>query len=481
MRVRVAIALSVIAMVLPIIGTSQLPPRMATPQETPTSTHGTINLLLANRNGTLLITDSRISNGDYQPKSDHAQKLFQLDDKTVCSIASFYSDTGPVLFQPATPDGRFVLFQSIDGMIQSFKRGLRPNLSVLQKADALAQYIGYSLALLENAKRASSSHSGPTYPQELVVVGYDADGSQMAVKRVISVRGDDTNNPRNGPVHYNIEQTETHRIDNQFFYIVAGVKDFAKPRLDHPDAESYSTESELTLYRVAHLRNEQSSLTLEQMKALAYYLESKSEKGVAAWLKPVIGGGIQEAILLDGKVTLFPPKTPFDPYPDSPPTNVFINASTSGAFLLFGSHRYMNVLINSSCNAPGGVILDNAVILGGVYDHCYLYFDGRAFYLDPENVSVRSATLVIGPHSNDQAVDLAVASLPLNISILCWKDLPAIPQNIQRAFIWNLGLTPDTISAPWNTQVANGRVWTPVPRPPGQAWAIKVAENRCTN
>jgi Proteasome subunit len=128
MRVRVSIALSVIATVLPIVGTSQLPTRTATPRESPTSTHGTINLLLANKNGTVLITDSRISNGNYQRISDHAQKLFQLDDKTVCSIANFYSDPGPDRFQQATPDRRPVLFQSIDGLIRTGRFFKKPML-----------------------------------------------------------------------------------------------------------------------------------------------------------------------------------------------------------------------------------------------------------------------------------------------------------------------------------------------------------------
>jgi hypothetical protein len=312
-----------------------------------------------------------------------------------------------------------------------------------------------------------------------VVVGYDADGTQMAVKRVISVRGDDASNSQNGPLHYNVEATETHRIDNQFFYIVAGVDYFAKPRLDHP--EVYAAEAEMTGYRIAHVRNEQSSLSLEEMKALAYYLEKKSEEGVADWHKPVIGGDIQEAKLIDASVAFISPKTPFDIYPESPQTNVFIDSKISSPLFKLDAHRYMTVLINSSCNAPGGVMWDNAVILGGVYDHCYLYFDGRAFYLDPENVSVKSATLVIGPHSSDQAVDFAVASLPPDIHILCWKDFPAIPQNIQRAVIWNVGFTPDMVSALWNAPIANGEVWTPVPRPSGQARAIEMVEKRCIN
>lgn len=58
------------------------------------SSHGTINILLANGNGMVLLTDSRTSNHG-RLVSDNSPKLFQLDDKTVCSIAGFYFDPGP--------------------------------------------------------------------------------------------------------------------------------------------------------------------------------------------------------------------------------------------------------------------------------------------------------------------------------------------------------------------------------------------------
>jgi 20S proteasome alpha/beta subunit len=48
--------------------------------------HGTINILLANDNGIVLVTDSRataLDGGHF----DTSVKLFRLDESTVCSIA----------------------------------------------------------------------------------------------------------------------------------------------------------------------------------------------------------------------------------------------------------------------------------------------------------------------------------------------------------------------------------------------------------
>jgi len=56
--------------------------------------HGTVNIALANQSGLILLTDSMITAGDRQ-LSNPGQKLFQLDDRTVCAIAGFVSASGP--------------------------------------------------------------------------------------------------------------------------------------------------------------------------------------------------------------------------------------------------------------------------------------------------------------------------------------------------------------------------------------------------
>ena len=54
--------------------------------------HGTINIFLANRNGLVAVTDSRLSsNGKAVARG---QKLFKVDDHTICAVAGFYMDSG---------------------------------------------------------------------------------------------------------------------------------------------------------------------------------------------------------------------------------------------------------------------------------------------------------------------------------------------------------------------------------------------------
>ena len=57
--------------------------------------HGTINIVLANENGLVVLTDSMITAGDRQ-LPEPGQKLFKLDDRTVCAIAGFVSAPAPI-------------------------------------------------------------------------------------------------------------------------------------------------------------------------------------------------------------------------------------------------------------------------------------------------------------------------------------------------------------------------------------------------
>jgi 20S proteasome alpha/beta subunit len=77
----------VLALLIPLLFTPLL--------HSQSPTRGTINILLANSNGMVLVTDSRASNRLGQKVKDRSQKLFKIDAAMVCSIAGFGSDPGP--------------------------------------------------------------------------------------------------------------------------------------------------------------------------------------------------------------------------------------------------------------------------------------------------------------------------------------------------------------------------------------------------
>ncbi len=112
------------------------------------SSHGTVNIFLANRNGLVAVTDSRLSN-KYGAQGS-GQKLFQVDDRTICAIAGFYMDQGPTLGDfhgtPSHP-GYLVISTILKEFFESDrKEGPRPSLSqkLAEISDSLIPILGGS-------------------------------------------------------------------------------------------------------------------------------------------------------------------------------------------------------------------------------------------------------------------------------------------------------------------------------------------------
>ena len=59
----------------------------------PRQQHGTVNIVLANPQGMVVVTDSLLSSTNSLP--GRGQKLFQIDSRTICTIAGWYSSSGP--------------------------------------------------------------------------------------------------------------------------------------------------------------------------------------------------------------------------------------------------------------------------------------------------------------------------------------------------------------------------------------------------
>src|SRR5258706_9342798 len=81
-----------------------LPPQLAFAGQNPPDdfvVHGTINVALGNENGIVVLTDSMLTAGAQQ-RPDPGQKLFKLDDRTVCAIAGFVS-AAAVSAPPTSP------------------------------------------------------------------------------------------------------------------------------------------------------------------------------------------------------------------------------------------------------------------------------------------------------------------------------------------------------------------------------------------
>jgi len=146
----------------------------------PEQTHGTINILLANKNGLVLLTDSRLSNATQQPVDD-GQKLFVLDDHTICSIAGFYSDSGPYI------GNRYPVATFVPGIVGLFLKEKEPAKSsqgvnvgeVTSKLNRLAAIYKFALERVETLNQINGMTQRPS-SVNLTVAGYQ--GSELLVE-----------------------------------------------------------------------------------------------------------------------------------------------------------------------------------------------------------------------------------------------------------------------------------------------------------
>jgi hypothetical protein len=107
----------------------------------PSETHGTVNVLLANKNGFALVTDSNLtdSSGHF---AGEGPKLFVLDEHTVCSIADFYSDSGPKI------NGKFPIQTTAPGIVKSLLAHLEKDGNVSLKLSELTNLYAFALSRL---------------------------------------------------------------------------------------------------------------------------------------------------------------------------------------------------------------------------------------------------------------------------------------------------------------------------------------------
>lgn len=337
------------------------------------STRGTINILLANKNGMVLVTDSRATSSDGR-HFDNSSKLFQIDDRMVCSIAGFATDPGPI---------REMRLEAA-GVIRGFRESLasfdgEADLSFEEKLKDLAFEIEYRMTVLRDSKTeyGQSSNVGSF---QLLAAGYEPNGTAKIAKIGIDV------NPGNQGKEK--LDWEIKPIEGELSYFTAGIDDSVRARLSNPGA--FSDEMPIKNYGLAKDHNLTSELTLKQLDDLAVYLEMDAAKTYAS----IVSGDIQKAVLADGRVEFSPPKG-LNPGEKPPPIMTFTDhLGLKGMGATIPMHLEKPVaLTNFSCS-NSGLELDGAMVYSGKLDRCYFFYAGGEYYLSP-TLDMSSSVLVL--------------------------------------------------------------------------------------
>jgi hypothetical protein len=284
--------------------------------------HGTVNIFLANQNGLAVVTDSMLTYADGTHPPEPVQKLFQLDDRTICTVAGEYISDAPQ---------RSTLDLSVARTIRSFEIELRkhPIGSLVEKLRALsfALQAQFRLNTLANIIGANDPK---LLPLQLTVAGYDFDGQLKIGKlEVHSVgSGYDTNFGVDPPnpiptVASHVPACENagtpapsgdiRVVERSFVCRVAGVVSYADSILDHPSRYRGSNPA-IKQFALFSEADQLTTLTTAQLLSVAIGLEQETEQGTIRAHFHEVGRDRQFAVLSGGKITKFQtvPENPGD-------------------------------------------------------------------------------------------------------------------------------------------------------------------------
>jgi len=347
--------------------------------------HGTINIALGNENGLVVLTDSMISVGGRPHPELPGQKLFKLDDRTVCAIAGFAS--GAAVSSKAAPTQRVIpdLNTSTSAIIHEYvsQSALQSPQSIAERTRALSFLMGIHLSALANVRDALDN---PTpidgYRFQLIVAGYDIDNKPKIGRITLRMKND------KGSFVSEIEEASISNVGDHLTWQLNGIPEIALQLLQHP--ESKPKDAALIEYSDSLRKDHGQSLTVDQMVDLARRLEYYT-----AQAHPEVGGPNQIAIFR---------KQPFvsidqQKFPE-PPRSV-VNFS----LVVVSKFSYSSIAIAKGvhtvfvrCSWTGMQReLDGNYFIANDFTKSFLLYDGGTVNLGDTN-RVTDSVLVLGPH-----------------------------------------------------------------------------------
>jgi 20S proteasome alpha/beta subunit len=374
--------------------------------------HGTINIALGNKNGLVVLTDSMVTTTDAtgtHQLSNPSQKLFKLDDRTVCSVAGFAS-AAAVSTRVTVPD----LNTSTSAIIHEYVRQSAPqsSQSIAEKLRALASLFRMHLAMIANVRDAAGN---PTpidkYRFQLIVAGYDIDDKPKIGRIELRMKSD------TGSLISEIEDVSLLNVEEEFVWQLNGMPDVASQILRHP--ESKPEDAAIKLYATSLTENGGRSLTLEQMvelaKRLAYYTSQAHRE---------VGGRDQVAIFKKSQTVSIDQPTFLEPPRPLFRFSLVVDSHFSYSSVVFAKG---SPAVFVRCSWVGMQHdLDGHYYIGSAFTNSVLMYDGGDVNLGDTN-RVTDSVLLLGPHAileNEIVRHLTAAFSSLRVAYAVSKPKP---------------------------------------------------------
>ncbi len=363
----------------------------------PSQTHGTVNVLLANRNGLVLVTDSYLSDKNYRHVDD-GPKLFVLDDHTVCAIADFYSDSGPLVngFRPAYTTAPGILRVFLDRYGESQNRNA--NSSVSFRLDDLTNLYLFTLSALANL----DPNSDPTKPPsgaELTIAGYE--GRELHISQVDL-------KPKWSSNMWSFEPSnrQDRTVSTEVAWRFAGVTDVADKVLRDPGNSQVRSDPILSYFTGGMLRNKGTDLSLNDLRQAAVQL--KMSTSVAH--SNVVGGKTQWVTMSDGHIVS---QELFQPDPNLEKNGAMGVSIISGLTFMVPPGQERTQMLFPRQDRPLSAIyidvgfkrtieqLDSRAYIRSVFDDCILEYDGTFPVFFDKNNQITNSVLRVDKSVRD--------------------------------------------------------------------------------
>jgi hypothetical protein len=286
-------------------------------QETPAPARGTLITAMGNKQGVVVMTDSRVSFLDehrhYRPDPDHPiQKLVQYDDRTVCAIAGLWANA---VRKPSAP--RDDILPRVDtfflGLVQSYRNGVRR----AGKQQTMAETLGGLSAVIRgrfNVQADLDAYVGNNaediadkYRLELILAGTDTDGQQKIGRMDITVKRERW---PDGQLHWTAHETPSPckltTIKNALFICSAGIDTTEISMRNNP--ERYTRFPLIRTYISAERKDHGASLSLAYLQQLGnlFKVQTSSEDQGVGGNDQIATMPKKGAIQLEG-ISGFPP------------------------------------------------------------------------------------------------------------------------------------------------------------------------------
>ncbi len=346
--------------------------------------HGTINIALGNKNGLVVLTDSMVTSTDAtgtHQLPNPGQKLFKLDDHTVCSVAGFASASAG-----STRVTLSDLNTSTSAIIHEYVRqsAAQPRQSIAEKLRALASLFRMHLGMIANVRDAAGNSTPiDRYRFQLIVAGYDIDDKPKIGRIVLSMKDN------RGSLTSEIEDFKLLNVEEKLVSQLNGMPDVAGQILLHP--ESKPEDAPIKLYATSLTENGGRSLTLEQMVELAKRLAYYTSKARAE-----VGGPNQVAIFKQSQTVSIDQPTFTEPPRPLFRFSLVVNSHFSYSSVAFAKG---SPAVFVRCSWIGMQHdLDGHYYIGSEFTNSVLMYDGGDVSLGETN-QVNDSLLLLGRHA----------------------------------------------------------------------------------